>query len=110
MTPEQVAAYVKMQIGGQWAESNAHGIDLRKCLVTPRKLKMINRIIKDGQISDSIVDVWLVLEEIPGENGYSIFFNEEDKELGLASKGFPEDPYPVICGYYGDFWTTLKGM
>jgi len=110
MTSEQVAEYVKTKIGGQWTESNAHGVDLRKCLVTPRKLKLISRIVKDGQIRDSVVDVWLVLEEVPGGDGYSIFFDEDDEEFGLATKGFPSDPYPVICGCCGDFWTTLRGM
>lgn len=110
MTSREVADYVKTEIGGQWAESNAHGVDLRKCLVPPRKIKMINRLVKDGQIRDSIVEVWLVLEEVPGGDGYSIFFDEDKREFGLASKGFATDPHPVICGYYGDFWTTLKGM
>lgn len=110
MTAKEVKDYVAAQIDGRWTESNAHGVDLRKCLVPPRKVKMINRLVKNGQIVDSIVDVWVVLEEIPRGDGYWIFFDEDDGGFGLASKGFPTDNHPVICGYYGDFWTTLKGM
>jgi hypothetical protein len=110
MTSEEVASYVKSQIGDHWAESNHHGVNLRKSLVMPRKVQMINRIVKDGAIKDSIVEVWIVLEEHPGEDGYTIFFDEDDHDFGLASKGFPADQHLVICGYYGDFWTTLKGM
>ena len=102
---------VEREIDGRWDESNLHGVDLRTCLVSPRKVKMINRNVIDGEVASSTVEVWLVLEETPGDpTGYTIFFDEEDRVFGLASPGFKEDPYPVICGYYGDFWTTLKGM
>lgn len=71
---------------------------------------MINRLLQNGEIKDSLVEVWVVLEENPEGDGYTIFFDEGDAEFGLASKGFKNDPYPVIVGYYGDFWTTFKGM
>ena len=111
MTPQQVREFVEREIHGRWHESNLHGVNLRTCLVTPRRVKMINRRVVDGDIVDSTVEVWVVLEETPGETGgYTIFFDEEDRCFGLASPGFKEDSHPVICGYYGDFWTTLKGM
>jgi len=110
MNSKEVQAYVNRQIGDQWAESNAHGVDLRGSLVTPHKTKVINRIVRDGKISDSVVEVWVVLEEVKGGDGYTMFFDEKDGGFGLATKGFKCDPHPVICGYYGDFWTTFKGM
>lgn len=110
MTSKEVQKYVRQQIGDRWSESNAHGVVLRKALVTPRRTKMINRLVQNGKIRDSLVEVWVVLEEVPEGDGYTIFFDEKDGDFGLASKGFKTDPYPVICGYYGDFWTTFKGM
>ena len=69
---------------------------------------MILRLIDNGKIKDSIVDVWIVLRESP--DGYTIFYDDSCDQFGLASNGFPADRHPVICGYYGDFWNTFKGM
>jgi len=110
MNSREIQKYVREQIGDRWSESNAHGVDLKTALVTPRKTKMINRLVQNGKIIDSVVEVWVVLEEVPDGDGYMIFLDESDGDFGLASKGFESDPHPVICGYYGDFWTTLKGM
>ncbi len=107
MTYKEVQEYVIQQIGDRWSESNAHGVNLRKALVTPYRAKMINSLVNDGKIIDSLLEVWVVLEEVYKGDGYMIFFDEKDDEFGLA---FKNNPYPVICGYYGDFWTTLKGM
>ena len=86
MTPEEVRQCVESQIGDRWDETNAHGVDLRKCLVPPRKVKMINRKVVKGKLKDSVVEVWIVLEETPGDpKGYTILFDEEDRSFGLAS-------------------------
>jgi len=59
-----------------------------------------------------MIEVWLVLEDRPREKGgYRIIFDDDDQQIfGLASPGFPSDAYPVLIGFYGDFWTTFKGM
>ncbi len=46
----------------------------------------------------------------PDGDGYIIFYDDARDQFGLASSGFNDDQHPVICGYYGDFWTTFKGM
>ena len=90
---------------------NSHGINLRRCLTTPTLIKMTDRKVLNGKVKDSIETVWLVLEERPGEQeGYKIIFNAARGLFGLASQGFPNDQFPVLCGYYGDFPTTLASM
>jgi len=71
---------------------------------------MILRSIRNGKFKDSYVSVWIVLQESPVDEGYVIFYDDECNQFGLASSGFPDDQHLVICGYYGDFWTTFKGM
>jgi hypothetical protein len=67
--------------------------------------------VRNGKIKDSTEMVWLVLEEDPGKpDGYKIVFNEAIGKFGLISSGFSTDPFPVLCGYYGDFPATLAGM
>ncbi len=43
-------------------------------------------------------------------SGYKIVFDEGRGSYGLATPGFPEDKYPVLYGFYGDFWTTFTAM
>ena len=53
----------------------------------------------------------LVREENPCQNDYyMIVFSEERAMFGSASVGFASDQHPVVCGYYGDFPTTLANM
>ena len=98
------------QIGDRWDQTNSHGINLRSALVTPSQTKMILQLVRNGKIKDSTVDVWIVLVERRDDDGYIIFYDDEREEFGLASAGFADDQQLVICGYYGDFWTTFKGM
>jgi hypothetical protein len=111
MTSADISQIIRDQIGVRESLPNPHGIDLRRCLTTPTLIKVIHRRVLNGKIKDSIEAVWLVLEERPPQtNGYKIVFNEERGLFGLASSGFPNDRCPVLCGYYGDFPTTLAGM
>lgn len=111
MTAADVSRILKDQIGGRSYLPNSHRIDLDRCLITPILFKIIHRRVKDGKMKDSVERVWLVLDERPGKtDGYKIIFNEDIGEFGLASDGFPIDPFPILCGYYGDFPTTLAGM
>lgn len=110
MDARDVRKLVVDQIADRWDETNSHRVNLRFSLVTPSQTKMILRRVRNGKIKDSTVDVWVVLLESPEGDGYIIFYDDALDQFGLASSGFPDDPHPVISGYYGDFWTTFKGM
>ena len=110
MDAHDVRNLVHEQIAGRWEETNSHAVDLRTALVTPTRTPMILRLVRNGKTKDTTVNVWTVLEEVPGGDGYTIFYDDDRNEYGLAAKGFPRDPHLVICGYYGDFWNAFKGM
>ena len=111
MTASEVKALVETQIGDDWDETNHHGVNLREALVAPQRCKFIHRFVRDGSVSDTIVDAWLVLEEEPStRDGYKIIYDEQAKSFGLASPGFERDPHPCVVGLYGDFWAAFKGM
>jgi hypothetical protein len=111
MESAAVSSLIREQIGGSESLPNSHGIDIRQCLTTPTLIKVIHSKVKNGQIEESIETVWLVLEEDPvAKDGYKIVFNEERGSFGLASVGFANDSYLILCGYYGDFPTTLASM
>lgn len=111
MNAVDVSQIIKDQVGTIESLPNSHAIDLRRCLTTPNRIKVTHRRVLNGKSKDSTETVWLVLEERPAEkDGYKIIFNEQTELFGLASQGFPKDPFPVLCGYYGDFPTTLASM
>jgi hypothetical protein len=111
MNARDVSRIIEDQIGNRECLPNSHHIDLRRCLTTPTLIKVTHRRVLSGRTKDSIETVWLVLEERPTEkDGYKIIYNEERGLFGLASSGFPRDPFPVLCGYYGSFPTTLACM
>ena len=110
MNSGDVQTLVVDQIAERWDETNSHGVDLRSALVTPSQATMILRLVRNGKLKDSTVDVWIVLRELADGGGYIIFYDDARDEFGLASEGFPDDRKPIICGYYGDFWNTFKGM
>ncbi len=110
MTADDVRKLVLEQIDDEWEETNSHGVDLRSALVKLRRTKMIDRRVRQGKLKDALADVWIVLEELPDGGGYTVFYDDDRTEFGLASDGFPDDEHLVICGYYGDFWNAFKGM
>lgn len=111
MNARDVSLLIKDQIGTGESLPNSHGIDLHRCLTTPTIIKVTHRRVLNGEVQDSTEIVWLVLEERPVEkDGYKIVYNEERGLFGLASQGFMNDPFPGLCGYYGDFVTTLASM
>jgi hypothetical protein len=111
MNAYQVRELVEAQIGDGWATTNHHGVDLRSALVTPEKIKVIERSVRSGKLRDRLVEVWLVLvEKTDAGTGYKIVFREQEAMFGLASEGFPKDEYLVLCGWYGDFMSTFQGM
>ena len=111
MTTSDVHSLVLAEIGDDWSRTNAHGVDLRSCLVEPRRIQIIWHSIRKGQVTQQTQDVWLILEERPAtKDGYIIVFEESRKMFGLASPGFPSDPHRCLDGYYRDFWTAFEGM
>ena len=47
---------------------------------------------------------------IENEIGDDWMMKEDEPVFGLASVGFPNDDHLVLCGWYGDFMTTFRGM
>jgi hypothetical protein len=104
MEAGEVSKIVESEINGNWSLSNAHGVDLKRCLVKPQK-----QVYEDSFNPNETIELWLVLEEIPEDkSGYKIVFDEKTGMFGLASEGFHE--LDVFIGFYGSFLNTLEGM
>ena len=113
MTSEAVAELVRKQIAGRWDTTNAHRVDLNRCLVPPVRIPVVATLQgPNGSAQASTVkDVWLVLEEEPEtKDGYKIVYEEDADTFGLACEGLPTESYLVYLGSYGDFMTTLGAM
>src|SRR4051794_19534006 len=103
MQPLDVRKLVENEIGEGWSVTNLHQVDLRRALVRPRKITVIERNVRNGKVRDRTLGVWLVLVEHPEpEEGYRIVMKENEPIFGLASDGFSEDEQLVLCGWYGD--------
>ena len=103
MNAKEVTALVEMEIGDRWEQSNAHGVDLRSCIVTPEKKTYTQ------WPGGKTIDLWLVLEEDPKDRkGYKIVFDETKRQFGLAmtQRNGPE----LFLGFYGTFMDTLEAM
>ncbi len=104
MTPQEVRDRVDEEIGENWAASNAHGVELSRCLVTPQK-----GTYRDSFREGETIELWLVLEEDPiARKGYKIVYDESQDRFGLAMRD--DRGNNVFLGYYGDFLTTLEAM
>lgn len=84
--------------------TNVFGLDLNKCLIWPTKQKY-----KDSNDSIETYELWTVLEESENGDGYKIYFDEETKLFGLASKSDIENEL-IDIGIYGTFLKTLYSM
>ena len=110
MSPQAVRKLVENEIGYDWAITNHHHVELRRALVQPHRITVIERTVKNGKLQDRSIAVWLVLVERPEtEDGYRIVMKEDEPVFGLASEGFPEDRNLVLCRWYGDFMSTFRG-
>jgi hypothetical protein len=111
MDAKYVRNLVERQIDGAWDTINHHGVDLRKALVPPQRITVIERLVRRGVTQDRLVEVWLVLVEASASGaGYRIVVALDGSMFGVASEGFPSDEHLVLCGWYGDFMTALGGM
>lgn len=111
MNNDQIDNIVKSQVGTAWNTRNLHGVDLRKSLVTPELISVIDRKVRGGKIQDHVIPVWRVLVEDPiSQTGYRIVADQSGTIFGLAVKGFPSDELLVLIGWYGNFLTTFQSM
>ena len=77
MQPRDVRKLVEDAIGDDWAATNHHHVDLRRALVQPRKITIIERPVRNGKLQDRTVVVWLVLvERADQDQGYRIVMKE----------------------------------
>jgi len=109
MTAEAVRELVEREIAGDWSRTNAHGCDLRRCLVPP-ELREYDDCGGGRPLVEPypVIRMWLVLEETPEDrDGYKIVYGEEAGMFGLAVPGTARD---VFIGYYGSFLDTYRGM
>jgi hypothetical protein len=104
MNPTEVTDKISREVGGNWTISNAHGVDLKKCLLNPHAKQLFV-----NSFDNSEVHLWLVLEENPTEkSGYKIVFDEKTQMFGLAT-GSWEGP-DMYLGPYGTFLEALENM
>jgi len=101
MTSEEIEKLIKSEIGDKLGTSNLHGINLTECLVKPVRQKYINAFD-----NSQTFDLWTVL--IESEDGYRIFYDEDENTFGLANKSLNDDL--MYLGNYGTFLETLAGM
>jgi hypothetical protein len=109
LAAEDVPMLVEREIAGDWTRSNAHGCDLRRCLVWP-ELRDFEDFGGGRPPRDppSMIPLWLVLEESPEDRGgYKIVFDEAANKFGLAIPGSPRD---VFIGHYGSFLGAYRSM
>lgn len=109
MTPEDVRGLIEREVAGDWSQTNLHGCDLRRCLVSPELREYDDRGSGRPLVEPyPVILLWRVLEEMPdGPDGYKIVFGEEAGMFGLAVPGSPRD---VFIGYYGTFLDAYRGM
>lgn len=108
MTSEAVRQIVQQEIAGDWQRSNAHGCDLRRCLVEPVIGEYDDLGTRRPIDPAATIRLWLVLEESPEDRGgYKIVFDERSGLFGLAVPGQGRD---VFIGFYGTFLETYAAM
>lgn len=101
MTSEEVEQIIKLEVGDKLDTANMHGINLTQCLVKPVKQKHIS--VFDNSLA---FDLWTVL--IESENGYQIFYDDDENTFGLATKS--QNNELLYLGNYGTFLETLAAM
>jgi hypothetical protein len=109
MTEQEVSELVRLQANGHLATENLHEISLGQALVPPQWITVIVRTVRDGRVSDAQEFVWLIGKE-KSVGGYSIVMREDGLQFGLASRGFPADDHPVLCGWYGGLLSAFLAM
>ena len=103
MDAKGIAARIKAELQGRWDITNAHGVELRRCLVPPHRQEYL-----DGT-SNQRVALWTVLEELPDAlRGYKIVFDEASDSFGLGMRD--NHANLIFLGVYGSFIDALEAM
>lgn len=111
MNAEEIQKLVESQINDRWDTTNPHSVQLRKALVPPTLITVVERALVNGNIQDRLTVVWLVLIEEPDlKSGYRIVATQDGSLFGLAAEGFLFDSHLVLCGWYGNFMDTFQAM
>jgi hypothetical protein len=101
MTPKEISQLIEREIRGDWAATNRHGCDLKKCLIRPKKRKVF--------FADEIKEVWIVLEEDPVElDKHKIFFDAKTRKFGLVIGS--RDAFGLAVNSYDTFLAAFKAM
>jgi hypothetical protein len=80
VTAEELKTRIEGEIAGDWIRTNAHGCDLKRCLVDPVQLPF-----EDVVNPLATLNLWLVLEEDPDtREGYKIVYDDKSDMFGLA--------------------------
>lgn len=104
MEASEITRIIEAEVAGNWQISNAHGVNLRRCLVPPEKKTFI-----DVADNSKMHELWLVLEEDPIDcDDYKVVFDEETGYFGLAIK--LTSGVEAYLGAYGSFLETLANM
>ena len=111
MDGRQIQEIVHREIGAEWGTTNLHGVNLREAVIFPEPVTVIARAVEDGELSDTLMDAWIVLVENPRtRSGYRIVAASDGSTFGLAGEGFPTDQHLVLVGWYGGFLKTFLAM
>jgi|SRR5690554_8182260 len=103
MTGKEIKEIIAKELNNNFDISNAHGVDLKTCLIEPKYDDYI-----DSFNTDMIKKLWTVLEETPDRHGYKIIFDPENATFGLGI--LTDKDELMFIGYYGTFLETLEGM
>jgi hypothetical protein len=109
MTTDQVRELIRVQSADNLTTTNDHSISLEQALVTPQRISVIARLVRDGRMQDQTLNVWLVGRE-DSNDGYNIIMRDDGLQFGLASSGFPTDKYLILVGWYGSLLSAFLSM
>ena len=109
MTIDEVKERVQVQAGIDLELTNDHRITLKQALVLPQQIQVIERSVRNGKLKEQRIDVWLVGQE-DSSDGYKIISRDDGLQFGLASKGFPSDPFLILTAWYGNLISTFLAM
>ena len=103
MTPKKISQMIEKEINGDWSISNAHGCDLKKCLIRPKKRTL--------DFFSGIRDAYIVLEEDPiNLDGIMVYFDVETNKFGIAMRSENSQYYGYVCNRCDTFIAAFKSM
>lgn len=103
MKPKEITQMIEKEINGDWSISNAHGCDLKMCLIRPKRRAL--------SFFTEIRDAWIVLEEDPiNLDGFMVYFDEVTNKFGLAERSESSGYYGFVCNSHDSFIRAFKSM